>query len=80
VQVHILSREMVNLALILLKRFEVGMVVSLMLMLSKLVYGDLTKYGIRRPSEGAFYMKVKYGKYPVIDEGACKKSSPEKFR
>jgi indole-3-pyruvate monooxygenase len=72
-QVHIVSREMAYLALILLKRIEVGMVDSLLVMLSKLVYGDLSKYGIRRPSEGPFYMKVKYGKYPVIDVGAYKK-------
>ncbi|XP_062143310.1 probable indole-3-pyruvate monooxygenase YUCCA10 [Alnus glutinosa] len=71
--VHIVSREMVYLALILLKRIEVGMVDSLLVMLSKLVFGDLSKYGIRRPSEGPFYMKVKYGKYPVIDVGAYKK-------
>ena len=36
-----------------------------MVMLSKLVYGDLTKYGIRRPTKGPFYMKLQYGKYPV---------------
>nr|POE62181.1 putative indole-3-pyruvate monooxygenase yucca10 [Quercus suber] len=42
-------------------------------MLSKLVYGDLTKYGIRRPTEGPFYMKRMYGKYPLINVGTCKK-------
>lgn len=72
-QVHIVSREMMYLGLILLKRIEVGMVDSLMVMLSKLFFGDLSKYGIRRPSEGPFCMKVKYGKYPVIDVGAYKK-------
>jgi indole-3-pyruvate monooxygenase len=44
-----------------------------MVMLSKLVFGDLTKYGITRPTEGPFYTFAKYGKYPLIDVGACKK-------
>ncbi|KAJ0052822.1 hypothetical protein Pint_01067 [Pistacia integerrima] len=50
-----------------------GVVDSIMLWLSKLVYGDLSKYGINRPKEGPFFMKVAYGKYPVLDTGTCKK-------
>lgn len=68
-----MSREMLYVGLSLLKRLEVGMVDSLMVMVSKVVYGDLSKYGITRPSEGPFYMKVKYGKYPVVDVGTYKK-------
>ncbi|XP_059660573.1 probable indole-3-pyruvate monooxygenase YUCCA10 isoform X2 [Cornus florida] len=70
---HILSRGMVYLGLTLLKYIPLGTVDSLLVMLSKLRYGDLTKYGIRRPQEGPFFLKVKYGKYPVIDVGTCKK-------
>lgn len=72
-QVHFLSRRMVYLGLILLKHLPCNIVDSLMVMLSKFVYGDLTKYGINRPSEGPFFMKVKYGKYPVIDVGTYEK-------
>lgn len=61
------------LGLILLKHLPCNIVDSLMVMLSKLVYGDLAKYGIKRPSEGPFFMKVKYGKYPVIDVGTYEK-------
>uniref|UniRef100_A0A7N2N469 indole-3-pyruvate monooxygenase n=1 Tax=Quercus lobata TaxID=97700 RepID=A0A7N2N469_QUELO len=57
--------EMVDLAKIMLKYFKLSLVDSLTVMLSKLVYGDLTKYGIRRPTEGPFYTKIQYGKYPV---------------
>ncbi|KAM3735443.1 hypothetical protein ACB098_10G088400 [Castanea mollissima] len=53
--------------------FPLSLVDFLMLMLSKLVYGDLTKYGITRPTEGPFFMKVKYGKYPVVDVGTYNK-------
>lgn len=44
-----------------------------MVMLSRMVYGDVTKYGLRRPNEGPFCMKLKYGKYPVIDVGTFEK-------
>uniref|UniRef100_A0A7N2KRX7 indole-3-pyruvate monooxygenase n=1 Tax=Quercus lobata TaxID=97700 RepID=A0A7N2KRX7_QUELO len=61
----IVQSQMVDLAKIMLKYFKLSLVDSLMVMLSKLVYGDLTKYGIRKRTEGPFYMKVQYGKYPV---------------
>ena len=44
VQVHFISREMVDLAKFMLKHFQLSLVDSLLVMLSKLVYGDLTKY------------------------------------
>ncbi|KAL2345368.1 hypothetical protein Fmac_006653 [Flemingia macrophylla] len=71
--VHFLSREMVSLGLFLLKYLSLSTVDSLMVILSTIVYGDVTKYGVARPKEGPFYMKVKYGKYPVIDVGTYKK-------
>ncbi|XP_027352705.1 probable indole-3-pyruvate monooxygenase YUCCA10 [Abrus precatorius] len=71
--VHFLSREMVSLGLFLLKYLSLRSVDSLMVMLSRMVYGDVTKYGVARPKEGPFYMKVKYGKYPVIDVGTYRK-------
>ena len=72
-QIHILSREMMDFARILMKYLKPSLLESLVVMLSKLVYGDLTKYGIRRPTEGPFYMKRMYGKYPLLDVGTCKK-------
>lgn len=44
-----------------------------MLLLSKIKYGDLSKFGIHRPEKGPFALKVKDGKYPIIDVGTCKK-------
>ncbi|EEF41651.1 monooxygenase, putative [Ricinus communis] len=71
--VHILSREMVYLALAMLKYFPLGLVDSLLVLLSKVVFGDLTKYGMSRATEGPFFMKVAYGKYPIIDVGTFNK-------
>ncbi|CAL5353894.1 unnamed protein product [Camellia sinensis] len=70
---HIISREMAYLGLVLLKYIQVSIVDYLLVLLSKLRYGDLTKYGIQRPEEGPFTLKVKYGKYPVIDVGTYSK-------
>ncbi|KAL6500386.1 hypothetical protein OROHE_025752 [Orobanche hederae] len=59
--------------LVLLKYLPFHWVDFMMTMMSKAVFGDLTKYGIQRPKEGPFAMKVKYGKYPVIDVGTLSK-------
>ncbi|KAI4319432.1 hypothetical protein MLD38_033029 [Melastoma candidum] len=72
--VHILSREMVSLALLMLKHHvPLYIVDGLLAILSRVAYGDMSKHGIRRPDEGPFLMKVKYGKYPFIDVGTCGK-------
>ncbi|GMI85801.1 YUCCA 10 [Hibiscus trionum] len=71
--VHILSKDMTHLGMILLKYIPVNMVDWLMVMLGKLVYGDMSKYGITRPEEGPFLMKDAYGKYPIVDVGTSQK-------
>ncbi|XP_065864398.1 probable indole-3-pyruvate monooxygenase YUCCA10 [Euphorbia lathyris] len=71
--VHIVSREMVNMGLVMLKYLPLGMVDWLMVLLSKIVYGDLSKYGIERAKQGPFFIKVAYGKYPIIDVGTYHK-------
>ncbi|KAK4482217.1 hypothetical protein RD792_009359 [Penstemon davidsonii] len=72
--IHILSRTMTYMALVLLKYLAVNWVDSMVTIMSKVVFGDLTKYGIQRPKEeGPFTMKIKYGKYPVIDVGTLHK-------
>ncbi|KAL8054889.1 hypothetical protein ABFX02_04G022000 [Erythranthe guttata] len=68
-QVHVVSRGMVYAGLVLLKYLPFKWVDSFVTMMSKIVYGDLSKYGVHRPKEGPFALKVKYGKYPIIDLG-----------
>lgn len=67
--IHVLSRSMIHLGLVLLKYTSLYWVDSLLVLMSKIVYGDLCKYGMERPKEGPFAMKDKYGKYPVVDVG-----------
>ncbi|KAI7756667.1 hypothetical protein M8C21_009649 [Ambrosia artemisiifolia] len=71
--VHIVSRWSFNLGLMLQKIIPVHFVDSFLVLVSKVTYGDLTKYGIQRPQEGPIAGKVKNGKYPVVDMGTTKK-------
>lgn len=64
---------MAYMGLFLLNYVPFNFVDNLLTFLSKLIYGDLTKHGIKRPQEGPFALKVKYGKYPVIDVGTYQK-------
>ncbi|XP_061350650.1 probable indole-3-pyruvate monooxygenase YUCCA10 [Gastrolobium bilobum] len=71
--VHFLSRDMMHYATLLFKYLSPSTVEKLLVIVSRIVYGDLSKYGIPFPSEGPFTMKMKYGKFPIIDLGTVKK-------
>lgn len=72
---HLISREMGYLGLMLLKyKLPYIVVDTIIVMLSKLIFGDISKYyGVKRPEEGPFASKIKYGKYPVFDVGTYRK-------
>ncbi|KAL8233226.1 hypothetical protein R6Q57_003004 [Mikania cordata] len=71
--VHVLTKELVQLGMYLLKYIPCTFVDKMVLMLSKLLYGDLGEYGIQRPSEGPFWVKEQTGRSPVIDVGTISK-------
>ncbi|KGN45383.2 probable indole-3-pyruvate monooxygenase YUCCA10 isoform X2 [Cucumis sativus] len=71
--IHILTRRLINLQVFLGKYLPLGFLDSLMVFLSKMVFGDLTKYGMKRPNKGPIYMKRHHGKFPIIDAGTCNK-------
>lgn len=64
---------MVQLGMYLLKYVPCNLVDNTMVMLSKFKYGDLTGYGLERPTKGPFYLKKITGKSPVIDVGTIEK-------
>lgn len=72
-QLHFLSRGMMRLAPLMAKYIPFNIVESIIVMMSKLWYGDFSKYGIQRPKEGPFTMFRKYKKYPLIDVGTHRK-------
>ncbi|KAI4349602.1 hypothetical protein L6164_010168 [Bauhinia variegata] len=71
--VHFLSRDMMYYASVLFNYLSPSTVEKLLVIVSRLVYGDMSKYGIPKPSEGPFTMKMKYGKFPIIDLGTVNK-------
>ncbi|KAL8059541.1 hypothetical protein ABFX02_03G094300 [Erythranthe guttata] len=71
--VHILSEELVKLGMVLLKHLNVDLVDTIVLLLSKLKFGNLSQYGIQTPNKGPFYLKRATGRSPVIDVGTIAK-------
>ncbi|XP_073156325.1 probable indole-3-pyruvate monooxygenase YUCCA10 [Henckelia pumila] len=72
--IHILSKWMMRMVgPLMFKYLSLDWIDYMMVIMSKIVYGDLSKYGIQRPKEGPFATKIKYGKYPIIDVGTYRK-------
>ncbi|TKY74185.1 indole-3-pyruvate monooxygenase YUCCA11 [Spatholobus suberectus] len=67
--VHFFTKEMVYVGMSLLKYLKMEKVDKLMLLMSKLKYGDMSEYGLTRPKNGPFVLKEKGGTTPTIDVG-----------
>ncbi|KAB1227221.1 putative indole-3-pyruvate monooxygenase YUCCA10 [Morella rubra] len=70
---HVLNKELVHRGMSLLKYLPAYMVDTLITMLAKMEFGDLSKYGIRRPFRGPFANKNATERSPIIDVGTIKK-------
>ena len=68
-----LTKEMVLLGMSWLKYIPRKVVDYVIVSLAKLVYGDLSSYGLPRPSLGPFYLKDVTRSTPVIDVGTIEK-------
>ncbi|CAL9771237.1 unnamed protein product [Musa acuminata subsp. burmannicoides] len=76
--VHILPREMLGrstfgLSMWLLKWLSVKTVDRFLLLVARLVLGDTSKFGLRRPQLGPLELKSHSGKTPVLDVGTLAK-------
>ncbi|XP_019177173.1 PREDICTED: probable indole-3-pyruvate monooxygenase YUCCA10 [Ipomoea nil] len=71
--VHVFTRDMIRAGMTLLNYLPLYMVDMAISWCAKLKYGDLSKYGLRSPPEGAFYLKASTGRSPVIDVGTIHK-------
>ncbi|KAG8378167.1 hypothetical protein BUALT_Bualt08G0109800 [Buddleja alternifolia] len=78
--VHFLTEGMVKLGMVLLKYLSLDVVDNIVLMLSKLEYGNLSDYGIQRPNKGPFYLKRATGRSPVIDVGTINKIQAQQIK
>lgn len=72
-QIHVFTKELIYLGMVMLKYLPVVVVDALVLLIANLKYGDLTKLGIVRPSRGPFRTKIDTGSSSVIDVGTIAK-------
>ncbi|XP_009411368.2 probable indole-3-pyruvate monooxygenase YUCCA5 [Musa acuminata AAA Group] len=76
--VHVLPREVLGkstfeLAALLMNWLPLWLVDKTLLVLARLVLGNVEKYGLRRPSTGPVELKNTEGRTPVLDVGALGK-------
>ncbi|RCV23929.1 hypothetical protein SETIT_5G044300v2 [Setaria italica] len=72
-EVHILTKQILNLGVKLGFYLPIWMIDMLALFLCYLVFGDTSKHGIKRPAVGPFTMNRQTAALPVIDVGTYKK-------
>ncbi|WCJ34937.1 Flavin-binding monooxygenase family protein [Euphorbia peplus] len=77
---HVVTREMVYFGMVLLKYIPMKYVDALVALWARIKYGDLSPYGICRPSIGPFLNKIITGKTPVIDVGTVKKIQSKEIK
>lgn len=78
IQVHVLPREVFGkstfeLAVTLMKKLPLWMVDKILLIMARLILGNVEKYGLKRPEMGPLELKNSAGKTPVLDIGTLKK-------
>ncbi|XLR40076.1 hypothetical protein S83_024736, partial [Arachis hypogaea] len=78
--VHYFTKEMVYVGMLMLKHFMVKKVDKMMVLMSKLKYGNMFKYGLTRPKEGPFALKIKGSTTPTIDVGCVEKIKKGKVK
>ncbi|XP_013467140.2 probable indole-3-pyruvate monooxygenase YUCCA3 [Medicago truncatula] len=76
--VHVLPREIFGkstyeVAVMLMKRLPIWMVDKILLGLTRVILGNVEKYGLKRPCMGPLELKNTSGKTPVLDIGALEK-------
>ncbi|KAM5562497.1 hypothetical protein ABKV19_017626 [Rosa sericea] len=71
--VHVLTKEIVFIGMVLLKYLPVKVVDGIVMFLTKWKFGNLSKYGIQIPTMGPFYIKENKGQSPIIDVGTIEK-------
>ena len=64
-----MTKELIRLGMTLAHRLPLNLVDSLLVMAANLIFGDLSRYGIRRPKMGPMILKSETGRSAVIDVG-----------
>jgi indole-3-pyruvate monooxygenase len=77
---EIFGKSTFELAVTLMKRLPIRMVDKILLVLTRLILGNIEKYGIKRPCIGPLELKNTSGKTPVLDIGALEKIRSGKIK
>ena len=64
-----MTKELIRLGMTLAHHLPLNLVDKLLVMAAYLIFGDLSRYGIRRPKMGPMIVKSKTGRSAVIDVG-----------
>ncbi|KAM0899897.1 hypothetical protein ACQ4PT_020995 [Festuca glaucescens] len=72
-ELHLVTKEIWNVAMTLYKYLPLWLIDRIVLLMCHLVFGDTSRYGLRRPAIGPFSMKINTPAYPVIDVGTYAK-------
>ncbi|GMN57823.1 hypothetical protein TIFTF001_026927 [Ficus carica] len=77
---HVLTKNMVHMGMLMTKYLPVHIVDTLISLAASITYGDLSKYGIHRPEQGPFALKLLSGKTPVIDGGSVSRIKSKRIK
>ncbi|XP_037424854.1 probable indole-3-pyruvate monooxygenase YUCCA10 [Triticum dicoccoides] len=67
--IHVMTKELIRFGMTLAHRLPLNLVDNLIVMAANLIFGDLSRHGIRRPKMGPMILKSKTGRSAVIDVG-----------
>ncbi|XP_037489918.1 probable indole-3-pyruvate monooxygenase YUCCA10 [Triticum dicoccoides] len=67
--IHVMTKELIRLGMRLALRLPLNLVDNLLVMAANFIFGDLSRYGIRRPKVGPMILKSETGRSTVIDVG-----------
>ncbi|KAM3207046.1 hypothetical protein ACQJBY_062310 [Aegilops geniculata] len=67
--IHVMTKELIRLGMTLARRLPLNLVDNLLVMAANLIFGDVSRYGIRRPKMGPMILKSEIGRSAVIDVG-----------
>ncbi|XP_044321122.1 probable indole-3-pyruvate monooxygenase YUCCA11 [Triticum aestivum] len=67
--IHVMTKELIRLGMTLARRLPLNLVDNLLVMAANFIFGDLSRYGIRRPKVGPMILKLETGRSAVIDVG-----------
>ena len=72
-QLHLVTKEIWHVAMTLYRYLPLWLIDHIVLLMCRVVFGDTSRYGLRRPAIGPFPMKINTPAYPVVDVGTFAK-------